>query len=209
MKAIEILFMFFTAVIAGDFKKAHGLTSKTWAENNGPDVLKEKFKGTPKDLSFEVDRVVMELPTEQVCVVKFETENQQGAAKVGLLRESWPGKRNAQGDWGVDPDNMEPIRMTDVKKVSGDNRPKDEEKPKAAQKKDEPKKDQENHTDEVPALIAKAEDLGIDIPEGFTTEQLQDLIAAEEKALQEAKQAEKPAPKKPASKKPAAKKGGK
>jgi hypothetical protein len=219
MKSIEILFMFFTAVLAGDFKKAHGLTSKSWAEKSGPDALKKKFKDIPEGLDFEIDRIITDLPTEQVHAVVFSTEDQTGMAKVTMIREAWPGKRNAQGDWGVDPDHIEAIRFTQVKV---------EDTPKPEPKKEQPKTEPVNEPDtaEVPGpepsdyaeTLAKAEDMGIDIPEGTepSLDDLKDLIFLEEEKLAKAAEAEKkpapapkkPAPKKPAAKKPAAKKGG-
>ncbi|MDA3918738.1 MAG: hypothetical protein PF690_17450 [Deltaproteobacteria bacterium] len=255
MKAIEILFLFFTAVIAGDYKKAHGLTSKTWAEKNGPDKLKAQFKDVPDGLSFEVGQVVDELPTQCAYQVDFKTDNEQGSAKVGLVRESWPRKKDAQGDWGVDPDAVESIILMEVKKVGsgGDEKKKFEAQLKAAEdliekgdvdkiekgdlekaekilasipvdkvpqvvseqmEKAVAKAHSESYNDGHSALLIKAEDLGIDVPEEATNEQLQKLIETEEKALQDKKEAEKPAPKKapakkPAAKKPAANKGGK
>lgn len=218
MKSIEILFIFFTAVLAGDFKKAHGLTSKSWAESNGPDKLKAKFKDLPEGLDFEIDRIITDLPTEQVHMVVFNQENQTGMAKVTMIREAWPGKRNAQGDWGVDPDHMEAVRFHQVKV---------EDTPKTEPKKEEPKPEpkKEPDTAEVPGpdtgeyaeTLAKAEDMGIDIPEDAepSLDDLKDLIFLEEEKLAKAAEAEKPASapkkapvKKPAAKKPAAKKGG-
>lgn len=205
MRSIEILFLFFTAILAGDFKKAHGLTSKTWAEKNGPDALKEKFKGVPDGLSFEVDRIIKDLPTEQVHIVVFTSEGKTGNTKVGMIRESWPGKKDAQGDWGVDPDNTEAIGLVNVEQVGA-------KKPEPAKKQD-PKPEAAVQPDSAPPpdyaeVLAKAEDIGIEVPEGVTAELIQELIQ-KELAAEVPGPAPKPAPKKPATKKPAAKKGGK
>jgi len=201
MKSHEVLFMFFTTIIAGDFKKAHGLTSKTWAENNGPDVLKKQFKDLPENVSFLIEQVIKELPTEQVHVVTFNAEGKTGNAKAGMICESWPGKKSAQGDWGVDPDNIEAIKMVGVERVSGEKKPQ----PVAPAKKEPAKEPDSGPLPDHSEILAKAEDMGIDVPEGVTADQIQALIQKEMDA-----QVAKPAPEenKPAVKKPAAKKGG-
>jgi len=204
--------MFFTAIIAGDFKKAHGLTSKTWAEKNAPDALKSLLGDAPKDLSFEVDRVITDLPTECTHLVVFNCEGKTGSVKATLIREAWPGKRNPQGDWGVDPDLLETLRLQDAEVVNPE-KPKEEVKP---EKKQEPETTEPEPPDYA-QVLTKAEDLGIDVPEGANTGQIQELIdkelAAEvpgpaPKPAPKKAPAKKPAPRKPAAK-PAAKKGGK
>lgn len=200
MKAIEVLFMFFTAVLAGDFTKAHSFTSKTWGEKNSPDKLKEVFKNTPKDASFEIDRVITDLSTDALYSVLFSSGGKTSEARVPLVRETWPGKKNQAGDWGVDPDY---ISFSDQKPVK-----EKQEKEPETKSAEVPSPD----TGEYARVLAKAEDLGIEVPEGSTTEQIQKLIDNEltaEVPGPTPKPAAKKAPaKKPAAKKPAAKKGG-
>lgn len=190
--------MFFTAVLAGDFAKAHSFTSKSWGEKNSPDKLKEVFKDAPKDASFEIDRVITDLSTDALYSVLFSSEGMTSEAKIPLVKETWPGKKNQAGDWGVDPDYISFNSFTDQKPV-----------------KDKQEKEPEANSTEVPGpdtgeyarVLAKAEDLGIEVPEGSTTEQIQKLIDNELTA-EVPGPTPKPAAKKAPAKKPAAKKGG-
>lgn len=113
MKAIEVLFAFLTAISNGQYKKAHELTSKTWSSLNKIDSLKDL--GFPKDFTFEIDKVITDLPTESCYNVKIAAKGLAGETKIPLAKEAWPKKKNVAGDWGVDPTFI--ITLQEVKEV--------------------------------------------------------------------------------------------
>jgi len=162
MKAVMVLYAFLTAIVNNDLKKAFSLTSKTWADNNKPDDLKKLVPGFD---FFETGAIKRATPTSIIIDADLSLKGESKSVTVELSCESWPGKTDAYGDWGVVPESFKVVEY--AKEVET----KETVKP-------EPKKASPAHTvKKLKSLIAQAEDMGIDVPEGAETEALEKLIA--------------------------------
>lgn len=164
MKATLVLFAFITALIENDLKKAFSFTSKTWADKNSSDNLKKLLPQSPK--SFEIGMIKKASPTRMVIGVDF-TESK--SMTFDLVCESWPGKYDPYGDWGVVPDSIKEIEYASI---AGDENPDSPDTSAKLTVKLHPAK-----LKKLKGLTAKAEDLGIEIPEGATIEILEKLIS--------------------------------
>jgi len=161
MKAIEVLFVFLTALVTLDYKKAFDKSSKTWADGKNPKDLESLL---PAGLEFfEIGAIRTMGKTRMTIEADLTAEGETETVSFDLVCESWPGKLDMYGDWGVDPESVKQVEYAKVV---------EEEKPVET-----PVKLAPAQVKKLKGLTAKAEDLGINIPKGVGIEGLEKLIA--------------------------------
>jgi hypothetical protein len=191
MKAVLVLFAFLTAWVEKDFKTALENTSKTWAEKNKSDSLKTLLSAMIPE-GFEIGAIQNTSPTTATVMVELKKEGNITEISVDLVRESWPGKEDPYGDWGVIPESLKlsagktkkdtsadqesETRLNDLR-VKADSLGIKYFKKSTAEEIESLINDSiKEKSEELSSLIAKAEDLGIDVPEGATAEELTKLL---------------------------------
>ena len=188
MKAIEVVFEFFISLVKGNYEKALSRVSKTWSAEHDLDEFKAILSVVPD--SFQVQKVDQGR-TDATAVVKVVKEGKSSLVTVKLVCETWPGKMDPSGDWGVIPESAKVTASKYKKDAEEEERLKAEqerikadEKAKAdfeAEKEllKEQKAKEEADAQALKALIAEAEDLGIELPEGAEKEEIEKLIEQE------------------------------
>lgn len=102
--------MFLTALVASDFKKAFGQTTKSYQDKNTHDDLKGLLSLIPE--GFDIGSIVETSPTNCQISVKLKKGTKSASVTAELIKEAWPYKKDVQGDWGIVPDS---IRVTESK----------------------------------------------------------------------------------------------
>jgi hypothetical protein len=168
MKAVLVLFAFLTAWIEKDFKKAFESVSKTWADKNKLDTLKNSLSVIIPE-GFDIGAIQETSSTTATIAVKFKKDGKVAELLVDLVRESWPGKEDPHGDWGIIPES--------VKLTAGKFKTDTEEEARL-----EAEKIQKEEADKLASeqtladLKAKADSLGVTYFKKSTAEEIQALI---------------------------------
>ena len=157
MKAVLVLFAFLTAWVEKDFKKAIGYVSKTWADKNKADDLKSALSSIIPD-GFDIGEIKNTSTTTAIVEARLKKDGKVAIVSIGMVCESWPGKADPFGDWGVLPDSF---------KISAGKFKKDEEeetKIKAAEAaKEEAEKLETERLKQLDELRSDAEKYGVTI----------------------------------------------